>query len=217
MKSKLIYSLIAGSMMLTGFISCNNDEFLDVTRYDVGDVGSQFENAQAARVSLNGIYAYNNVSREDNSWGYKPNLFTGSHPTMDTQCTGWDVKFLNQTWDENVGELEGSRSDGDLSNGHRSCRTAAVLQCHFEPSVRIHDCGREQSSDFPRNLRVGNGHAEEKQKKRETKRGNRPLLRVAKWVRTGGKAGCGPSFFLAKSAFLYYHRIRETMLCKVEV
>ena len=105
MKSKLIYSLIAGSMMLTGFISCNNDEFLDVTRYDVGDVGSQFENAQAARVSLNGIYAYNNVSREDNSWGYKPNLFTGSHPTMDTQCTGWDVKFLNQTWDENVGEL----------------------------------------------------------------------------------------------------------------
>ena len=69
------------------------------------DLEAQYNSDANARLSLNGIYAYNNVSTQDNSWGYKPNLFTGSHPTMDTQCTGWDVKFLNQTWDANVGEL----------------------------------------------------------------------------------------------------------------
>ena len=105
MKRKSIYSLIAGALVLTGLSSCDNEKFLDVTRYDVADLKYQFESDHAARVSLNGIYVYNNVSKQDNSWGYKPNLFTGSHPTMDTQCTGWDVKFLNQTWDANVGEL----------------------------------------------------------------------------------------------------------------
>ena len=105
MKRKSIYSLIAGALVLTGLSSCDNEKFLDVTRYDVADLKYQFESDHAARVSLNGIYVYNNVSKQDGSWGYKPNLFTGSHPTMDTQCTGWDVKFLNQTWDANVGEL----------------------------------------------------------------------------------------------------------------
>ena len=105
MKRKSIYSLIAGALVLTGLSSCDNEKFLDVTRYDVADLKYQFESDHAARVSLNGIYVYNNVSKQDNSWGYKPNLFTGSHPTMDTHCTGWDVKFLNQTWDANVGEL----------------------------------------------------------------------------------------------------------------
>ncbi len=105
MKRKSIYSLIAGALVLAGFSSCNNEKFLDVTRYDVADLKYQFESDHAARVSLNGIYVYNNVSKQDNSWGFKPNLFTGTHPTMDTQCTGWDVKFLDQTWDANVGEL----------------------------------------------------------------------------------------------------------------
>ena len=88
MKRKSIYSLIAGALVLAGFSSCNNEKFLDVTRYDVADLQYQFESDHAARVSLNGIYVYNNVSKQDDSWGYKPNLFTGSHPTMDTQCTG---------------------------------------------------------------------------------------------------------------------------------
>ncbi|MBQ7442117.1 MAG: RagB/SusD family nutrient uptake outer membrane protein, partial [Prevotella sp.] len=72
---------------------------------DILDINSQFAGDEYAFRGLNGIYVYNNVSQQDNSWGYKPNLFTGSHPTMDTQCTGWDVKFLDQTWDANIGEL----------------------------------------------------------------------------------------------------------------
>ncbi|MBQ9261813.1 MAG: RagB/SusD family nutrient uptake outer membrane protein [Prevotella sp.] len=88
-----------------GLTSCDNDKYLDVPQYDILDINSQFAGDEYAFRGLNGIYVYNNVSQQDNSWGYKPNLFTGSHPTMDTQCTGWDVKFLDQTWDANIGEL----------------------------------------------------------------------------------------------------------------
>lgn len=104
MKKLIKYFALAG-LGIVALSSCNNDEFLDVPQYDILDIESQFAGDEYARRGLNGIYAYNNVSKQDNSWGYKPNLFTGSHPTMDTQCTGWDVKFLNQTWDANVGEL----------------------------------------------------------------------------------------------------------------
>lgn len=117
MKSKLIYGLIVGAAATMGFSSCDNDEFLDVPKYDVIDIADQFKSDVNARYGLNGIYAYNNVSEKDNSWGFKPNLFTGTHPTMDTQCTGWDVKFLDQTWDANVGEL---------GEGWSHCYTAIV-------------------------------------------------------------------------------------------
>jgi tetratricopeptide (TPR) repeat protein len=105
MKRKSIYSLIAGALVLAGFSSCNNEKFLDVTQYDIVSIDAQFESDTNARLGLNGIYAYNNVSQQDNSWGFKPNLFTGTHPTMDTQCTGWDIMFLDQTWTAEKGEL----------------------------------------------------------------------------------------------------------------
>ena len=104
MKKLIKYFALAG-LGIVALSSCDNEKFLDVPKYDILDISTQFEGDDNARLGLNGIYAYNNVSKEDNSWGYKPNLFTGSHPTMDTQCTGWDVKFLDQTWDANVGEL----------------------------------------------------------------------------------------------------------------
>lgn len=104
MKNIIKYFALAG-LGCVAFSSCDNDKFLDVPKYDILDIESQFESDDNARLGLNGIYAYNNVSKQANNWGFKPQLFTGSHPTMDTQCTGWDVKFLDQTWDANVGEL----------------------------------------------------------------------------------------------------------------
>lgn len=104
MKNLIKYFALAG-LGCVALASCDNEEFLDVPQYNILDVSAQFADDDHARLGLNGIYAFNNVSQQDNSWGYKPNLFTGSHPTMDTQCTGWDVKFLDQTWDANVGEL----------------------------------------------------------------------------------------------------------------
>lgn len=104
MKNIIKYFALAG-LGCVAFSSCDNDKFLDVPKYDIQDIESQFESDDNARLGLNGIYAYNNVSKQANNWGFKPQLFTGSHPTMDTQCTGWDVKFLDQTWDANVTEL----------------------------------------------------------------------------------------------------------------
>lgn len=104
MKNKIKYLALVG-LGIVALSSCDNEKFLDVPKYDILDIESQFENDDNARLGLNGIYAYNNGSKECNNWGFKPNMFTGSHPTMDTQCTGWDVKFLDQTWDANVGEL----------------------------------------------------------------------------------------------------------------
>jgi len=104
MKKSIKYLALAG-LGCIALSSCNNDKFLDVTQYDIVSIDAQFNSDANARLGLNGIYAYNNVSKQDDSWGFKPNLFTGTHPTMDTQCTGWDVKFLDQTWDANVTEL----------------------------------------------------------------------------------------------------------------
>ena len=99
---KFLTAVGAGCLMLT---SCDNDEFLTTTQYDKLNVSAQFENDDNALLGLNGIYTFNGITDKCANWGYKPNMFTGTHPTMDTQCTGWDVKFLDQTWDANVGEL----------------------------------------------------------------------------------------------------------------
>jgi starch-binding outer membrane protein, SusD/RagB family len=99
---KYFAAIGAGCALLA---SCDNDEFLDVKNYKVLDMSAQFESDDNALRGLNGIYTFNGISDYASSWGYKPNMFTGSHPTMDTQCTGWDVKFLDQTWDDNVTEL----------------------------------------------------------------------------------------------------------------
>ncbi len=104
MKKLIKYFAVAG-LGCIALTSCNNEEFLDVPQYNIVGIEAQFESDDNARLGLNGIYVYNNVSTQDDCWGFKPNLFTGCHPTMDTQCTGWDVKFLDQTWDANVGEL----------------------------------------------------------------------------------------------------------------
>lgn len=104
MKNIIKYFALAG-LGCVALTACDNNKFLDVTNYEILDIEAQFESDDNARLGLNGIYAYNNGSTQANNWGFKPNLFTGSHPTMDTQCTGWDVKFLDQTWDDTVVEL----------------------------------------------------------------------------------------------------------------
>lgn len=106
MKTKYyIFGAALCSVMGLGLTSCNNEDFLDVKQYDILDISSQFEGDDNARMGLTGIYAYNHASSEDDSWGFKPQLFTGTHPTMDTQCTGWDTMFLDQTWTAEKQEL----------------------------------------------------------------------------------------------------------------
>ena len=92
-----------GALALT---SCNNDEYLDVDHYNIIDIKGQFENDRGAIMGMTGIYDLMNANDgPDGDWGFKPNLFSGCHPTMDTQATGWDKKFNDQSWDAMTTEL----------------------------------------------------------------------------------------------------------------
>ena len=92
-----IFGIVAlGFLSLT---SCNED-FLDVAQYDKVDLKSEFLNEQSALEGLTGVYDLMNPNDAPaNEWGFKPNMFSGTHPTMDTQATGWDAVFNDQTWD----------------------------------------------------------------------------------------------------------------------
>ena len=89
-----------------GLTSCDNEEFLNVTAYDVVDAAASYESKANAKRALNGVYDL--VYPDDNydgDWGFKPNLFTGCHPTIDTQATGWDKDWNVQAWNANSSEL----------------------------------------------------------------------------------------------------------------
>ena len=89
-----------------GLTSCDNEKFLDVKAYDVVDPAASYESKENAKRALNGVYdmVFPNDSY-DGDWGFKPNLFTGCHPTIDTQATGWDKNWNVQAWNANSDEL----------------------------------------------------------------------------------------------------------------
>lgn len=100
---KFISAVCLGGLALT---SCNNDEFLTVNQYDIIDINAEFENDENALMGLTGVYdLMNPCDAPDGDWGFKPNLFSGTHPTMDTQATGWDKDYTCQNWDADKTEL----------------------------------------------------------------------------------------------------------------
>ena len=101
------------STMGLGLTSCNNDSFLDVDQYEIIANDAMFENDANAKKGLNGVYdmlfpngtQVNGKNIYDGDWGFKPNLFTGCHPTIDTQATGWDKNWNVQAWNSGSTEL----------------------------------------------------------------------------------------------------------------
>ncbi|MBR7031492.1 MAG: RagB/SusD family nutrient uptake outer membrane protein [Prevotella sp.] len=89
-----------------GLTSCNNDEFLEVDQYEIVSSDAMYENDANAKKGLNGVYdmLFPNDTY-DGDWGFKPNLFTGCHPTIDTQATGWDKNWNVQAWNSGSSEL----------------------------------------------------------------------------------------------------------------
>lgn len=107
MKNKyfLIGAALCGAMAL-GLTSCDNDKFLTVDLYDgVDPAGSYEKDANVEKVLL-GVYDMMYPDdKYDGDWGFKPNLFTGCHPTIDTQATGWDKNWNSQAWNATSSEL----------------------------------------------------------------------------------------------------------------
>lgn len=107
--NNLLYSLFVGTALLVGVTSCDNDKFLNVDHYSILDVNSGYDSDTHVLRSLNGCYDLM-LPTEDNQ-GYngdpfKPYIFTGCHPTMDTQATGWDKDFMTQSWTADKTELK---------------------------------------------------------------------------------------------------------------
>ena len=105
--SKILLTL-ASFLFLFGMNSCNDKEFLTVDHYSILDANQMFKSDNDAKAGLVGCYDMMlPVSETDGDWGFKPNLFVGGHPTMDTQATGWDKDWNTQNWNAGSPELAG--------------------------------------------------------------------------------------------------------------
>ena len=94
------------SVMGLGLTSCNNDDYLNVDPYNIIEQAQLFDNDAHAKATLNGVYDMLMPNDTyDGDWGFKPNLFTGCHPTIDTQATGWDKDWNSQNWNASSTEL----------------------------------------------------------------------------------------------------------------
>ncbi len=116
MKNKLyiLFTALSG-LLLFGITSCENEDYLEVDRYSLLAADQMFKSDKDARQGLTGCYdlMYNcgdidgdgNGDIANDGWGIKPNLFVGSHPTMETTATGWDKQWNTQSWNAGSSEL----------------------------------------------------------------------------------------------------------------
>lgn len=115
MKNKVIYGLLAGLGLTSGLVSCDNEEFLNVKHTSVLEIGTMFESDNNAKAGLTGCYdlvfpCQVQVNQEDkrNSDPFKYWIFTGCHPTLDSQASGWDKDFMTQGWNAENTSLLGA-------------------------------------------------------------------------------------------------------------
>lgn len=106
---KINYTLFAAALGLAtfGLSSCNDEDYLDVPQYEILPSDKMFQSHDDVMAGLNGIY---DMLFADNTyadaWNYKPQLFFGCHPTLDTQATGWDVRWGTQSWNADDADLK---------------------------------------------------------------------------------------------------------------
>jgi len=99
--------VIASAALMLSLNSCKED-FLDVDYYDIVPADFIGQSESNAIDGLTGCYKMMLPSDQAGDWGFKPNLFVGCHPTMDTQATGWDKDWLSQNWNADSKELAGA-------------------------------------------------------------------------------------------------------------
>ena len=99
-----ILSAALCSVMGLGLTSCDNEKFLDVTHYSMIDAEEMFLNDANAIKGMTGCY--DQVLPRENDDCYKYWIFNGTHPTMDSQASGWDKDFMVQKWTAQQGQLK---------------------------------------------------------------------------------------------------------------
>ena len=99
-------NILGCGLVLLGMNSCDEKEFLTVDHYSILPSDQMFKTDKDAEAGLVGCYDMM-IPDKDDAWGFKPNLFIGGHPTMDTQATGWDKDWNVQNWNAGSTELLG--------------------------------------------------------------------------------------------------------------
>lgn len=89
---------VAFGGVLFGTTSCDNDKYLTVEHYTILAADQMFKSEADAAKGLNGCYDMFFPGDNADDWNYKPQLFVGCHPTLDTQATLWDRQYGNQQW-----------------------------------------------------------------------------------------------------------------------
>jgi hypothetical protein len=97
---KNIFNLIASVSLLLA-MSCGED-YLKIDHYDILPATFMFENEANINAGLNGIYDTFYPDKEGSGdagvWGFKPQMFIASHPTLDCQAGGWDNELCRHEW-----------------------------------------------------------------------------------------------------------------------
>jgi hypothetical protein len=96
--SKILLAVASVGAVLFGTSSCNNDEYLTVDHYTILAADQMFKTESDAAKGLTGCYDMFWPGTDADDWNYKPQLFVGCHPTLETQATGWDKQYGNQQW-----------------------------------------------------------------------------------------------------------------------
>ena len=71
---------------------------------------SCFKTEENVLSGLNGLYdtfyTDQHGSGDDETWGFKPQVFAANHSTMDCQASGWDAEWQRHAWKPDKGSLE---------------------------------------------------------------------------------------------------------------
>jgi starch-binding outer membrane protein, SusD/RagB family len=96
--AKIIYIVAFAGFALFGATSCNNEEYLKVDHYEILAADQMFKSEADATKGLTSCYDMFYPGDDAGDWNFKPQLFVGCHPTLETQATGWDKNFNIQQW-----------------------------------------------------------------------------------------------------------------------
>lgn len=105
---KNIFKVLLTGAAIMFMASC--EDYLTVQHYDILPDDFMFKNEENVLSGLNGIYdtfytKQANPADDDNTWGFKPQVFIANHSAMDCQASGWDAEWQRHAVQPDKGSL----------------------------------------------------------------------------------------------------------------
>lgn len=105
---KNIFRILLTGAAVMFMASC--EDFLTIQHYDILPEDFMFQTEENVQAGLNGIYdtfytKQANPADDDNTWGFKPQVFIANHSAMDCQASGWDAEWQRHAVQPDKGSL----------------------------------------------------------------------------------------------------------------